>query len=107
MTVPRTQVEMFACLRADEARYRSAFWTANLQMNLGGNIERQGKSSYPLNEKMSREERSQPQQQKLMSHAPQAVYLKAHVANAPSLAQSFVIEQPYHPSQPSWQMDIN
>ncbi|KAF1912078.1 hypothetical protein BDU57DRAFT_78366 [Ampelomyces quisqualis] len=107
LTVPRTQEEIFACLKADEARYRSAFWASNIQMKLGGNIERQGKSRFPLHEAIQRAQRSQLQQQQPISHAPETFYFKAHVANVPGFAQSIVVEQPYQPRKPSWMMDID
>jgi hypothetical protein len=107
LSVPMTQEEMFASLKADEARYRSAFITSAVQMMLGGNVERRLKSRYPLHNLLQRQMEEQEQEQQRLGH--HTVYQAHQVTNVnlPSLAQSTVAAQTADARKASWAMDVD
>jgi hypothetical protein len=62
-SVPLTQEQMYASLKADEARYRSEFITSAVQMIFGGNVERRIKSQYPLHNLLERQKMEEEQEE--------------------------------------------
>jgi hypothetical protein len=110
LSVQMTTEEMYSCLRADAVRYCSAFMTSPLQMQFGGNIERQDKSQYPLINMEWERLRSLQQQHQEQPQIPdqtQTRYIKAQIPIERGFNQPSPLEQWRHGRQPSWLMDVD
>jgi hypothetical protein len=109
LRVPMNEDEMYACLTADAARYRSQFMTSSVQMLFGGNIERQNRSQYPvINMEREREANVQQQQQRNLQqqacNQPQPIYEKA---TGQGLFQLSGFELWSRERQPSFAMEVD
>jgi hypothetical protein len=109
LRVPMNKDEMYACLTADAARYRSDFMTSYVQVLFGGNIERQNRSQYPvINMEREREANVQQHQQlhlqKQACNQPQPIYEKATDLDSFPLSG---FELWSRERQPSFEMEVD
>jgi hypothetical protein len=110
LAIPMNTDEMHGRLVADAARYRSAFLTSSLQYSLGGNIERQGASRYPLvdmnRETLARQQQLEELEQRANNHR-QPIFERPQVAVWSVSGQPPTLEQWSRGRQPSWMMDLD